>query len=125
MPVPPLGVIVIVSIMSWLNWFGGWPNQPTISGAKTATKIRKMMTPAPVRATLSRFRRIQAIWPSDRPWIAFAPAPSVTDSGVAFSSPPETSSGAVMRWAPWVPDDVVPTGARRVRSAPMWMGPTG
>ena len=41
---------------------GGWPNHRTSSGAKIAIRISSTTTmPAPI-ATLSRLKRIQAIW---------------------------------------------------------------
>lgn len=48
--------------------------------------------PPPI-ATLSRRSRIQAIWPSERPSMALAPAPCSTASGAASA---DVSSGAVI-----------------------------
>src|SRR5215831_9803404 len=66
----------------------------TRNGPMMAIRMRTTMTMPPAMATLSRRSRIQAIWPSDRPSIALAPAPSSTDSGAAASV--DTSSGAVI-----------------------------
>ncbi len=52
-----------------------------------------MKIPPPI-ATLSRFSRIHAIWPSDRPSIASPPTPSRIASGAALSE--VISSGAAM-----------------------------
>ena len=42
----------------------------TISGAKIAIRISRMITMPPAIATLSRLSRLQAIWPRERPSIA-------------------------------------------------------
>src|SRR5258708_35160104 len=53
------------------------------------------MTP-PAIATLSRRRRIQAIWPRERPSIAWPPTLASTASGTASALVGETSIGAVI-----------------------------
>src|SRR5262252_6372701 len=63
-------------------------------GPMMATRIKKMMKMPPAIATLSRFRRIHAIRPSDRPSIASPLTPSRIASGAADSG--VISSGAAM-----------------------------
>ena len=72
----PIGSSVppAVSMRSWLNCVGGSPRSLTIRGAKTATRTRKTRKAAPAMAILSRLRRRQAIWPSERPSILSPPA---------------------------------------------------
>src|SRR5690349_22064797 len=96
-----------------------------------ATSSRKMMKiPLPI-ATLSRFRRIHAIWPSERPSIASPLTPSMIASGAADSG--VISSGAAMMdsisWMfadkpcpcdgqgslPYLYREDVPRGTRRAR----------
>ncbi|CAM5396691.1 hypothetical protein SNARM312S_01498 [Streptomyces narbonensis] len=76
-----------------------------MTGAKTATRMRKTTTKAPARASLSRFSRVQAICQGERPWIALVSVPELSGvpgaSGVpttvAVDSPALVScSGAVI-----------------------------
>ncbi|CAM5252171.1 hypothetical protein SANTM175S_01635 [Streptomyces antimycoticus] len=66
-PMDPFGVPNSGSISSWWNSLGGCPSRLTISGAKIATRTRKTTTMPPASASLSRFRRVQAICRSDLP----------------------------------------------------------
>ena len=48
-------------------------------------------------ATLSRLKRVQAIWLSERPSIAFPEAPSRIAEGSTSAEVPMDSSGVVMK----------------------------
>ena len=112
----PIGasVPVLVSIRSWLYRFGDTPMALQISGAKIATSISTITTPAPASATLSRLSLVQAIWPSERPSIL--PAPLRTASGSAAIAPGSTSSGVVTRRVP-LPVSMDPGSGYRVAAA--------
>jgi hypothetical protein len=92
-PKEPLGLLSTGSMRWLLNSFGDVPSAPVMAGASSASAMRtRIMIPAAI-ATLSRLRRIHAIWPSERPSMRPA-APARTASGAARCSPLETSMGA-------------------------------
>src|SRR5215469_907014 len=89
-PNRPLGTLSVGSIRFAWKTVGSC----TRYGPKMATSSRKRMKiPLPI-ATLSRFSRIHAIWPSERPSIASPLTPSRIASGAGDSG--VISSGAAM-----------------------------
>ena len=80
----------------------------------TATRISRMTMTPPATATLSRLKRDQAIWPSERPSICPFSAPTSTASGCASAADPVVSIGAVTVTRPLSP---VVTGLRPPLSA--------
>ena len=94
-PRRPFGVLKTGSMRLLWNSLGGEPNALTSSGAKTATRTSSRTRTPPPMATLSRRRRSQAIWPSERPSI-LVPMPAVTASGEAEAAASVTSIGAVI-----------------------------
>src|SRR4051794_3926868 len=91
-PKEPLGLLSTGSMRLLLKSFGDVPSARVMTGASSARAIRtRIMIPAAI-ATLSRLRRIHAIWPSERPSMRPG-APARTASASACCSPLVTSSG--------------------------------
>src|SRR3954453_2086786 len=91
----PLGSSVPpwMSTRFWWNSAGGSPRNLTITGAKTATSTRKIRKKRPAIASLSRLRRRQAIWRSDRPWMAEPVAAAGSPAAAGSSSRPAVTRG--------------------------------
>src|SRR4051794_359313 len=91
-PKEPLGLLSTGSMRWLLNSFGDVPSARVMSGASSARAMSTRIVMPPAIATLSRLRRIHAIWPSERP--SMRPrAPARTASESACCSPGVTSSG--------------------------------
>lgn len=110
-PKSPLGREVLASIRSWLKVLGSSPSIDCSGRERAAIRISRTTMRPPATATLSRLKRVQAIWPSERPSIFLASTPSSTASGCASACDPVVSMGAVIvpracpcRWLPTVPD---------------------
>jgi hypothetical protein len=84
----PSGMVVSMLVRPVLRSLGWLPSRSLIWEAKTATSVTRMMPIPPAIATLSCLSRRQAIWRSERPWIAFSSSCGLARSlNVTSSSP--------------------------------------